>query len=143
MSCLSEKRPCRSLLLSAIAVVWGVAGCGEKIKGMPPLAPVRGTITLDGKPLAKTGVIFSSEKGHSSIGLTDELGRYELRFIRGIRGAVIGKHAVRLDGSAGLDQLPGPDFKNPVPAKFSKSSTLTADVAPGANKIDFELSTKD
>jgi hypothetical protein len=133
----------RPLVLAAIVACCAVAGCGEKIKGLPQLATVRGTITLDGKPLAKTGVIFSSEKGHSSIGVTDDLGRYELRFIRGYSGAEVGKHTVRLDGLSGLDHPPGPGFKNPMPAKFNSASKLTADVAPGDNTINFDLSTKD
>ena len=133
----------RPLVLAAIVAGCVVAGCGKKIKGMPQLAPVRGTITLDGKPLVKTGVFFSSETGHSSIGVTDDRGRYELRFTRGYSGAEVGKHTVRLDGLSGLDHPPGPGFKNPVPAKFGAASTLTADVTPGANTINFDLSTKD
>jgi len=133
----------RSLLLGPLVVGWAATGCGQKTTGLPQLAPVRGTITLDGRPLVKTAVVFSSDKGHSSLGVTDDLGRYELRFVRGLVGAEVGKHTVRLDGLGGLDHPPGPGFKNPVPARFSTQSTLTAEVVPGVNTIDFDLSTTD
>ena len=141
------QKPVSVMRAAVLVALWGAVlaagGCGSRIRGMPDLAAVSGRIMLDGQPLAKVAVIFSSEKGHSSLGITDEQGRYSLKFIGKHRGAEIGRHMVALDGLGALDHPPGPTFKNPVPTKFSTSSTLTADVAPGNNTINFDLSTKD
>lgn len=130
-----------AVLVALWAAVLAAGGCNSRIRGMPDLAAVSGRIMLDGRPLAKVAVIFSSEKGHSSMGITDEQGRYSLKFIGKHRGAEIGKHLVALDGLGGLDHPPGPNFKNPVPAEFGVKSTLTADVRPGNNTINFDLTT--
>jgi len=130
-----------AVLVALWAAVLAAGGCSSRVRGMPDLAAVSGRIVLDGRPLAKVAVIFSSEKGHSSLGITDEQGHYSLKFIGNHRGAEIGRHLVALDGLGGLDHPPGPNFKNPVPAEFGVKSTLTADVKPGTNTINFDLTT--
>ena len=63
------------------------------------LAPVEGTITKNGRPLANIEVTFLADpdagtEGPRTTGRTDETGHYRLRTTNGDEGAVIGKHRV-------------------------------------------------
>lgn len=63
------------------------------------LAPVEGTVTKNGRPLANLQVVFLAEPGAGPVGprasgITDEAGRYRLRTDNGDDGTVIGKHRV-------------------------------------------------
>ncbi len=78
------------LLVVGFAVTF--VGCGGD--GGPPLAPVKGKVTLYGKPYTKGIVTFSPEGGGpSATSRTDENGDYEL-WSAGKKGAAIGKHKV-------------------------------------------------
>ena len=84
------------LLLTAI-------GCGESRKS----APVTGTVTLNGQPVADVIVRFQPsgsgtteqlEVGMSSFGTTDAAGKFTLRFSDNSEsGAMIGDHTVTID----------------------------------------------
>ena len=72
-----------------------VSGCG----GSGAFAPVSGTVTYDGKPVAKLRVTFSPEPvgenyavGPYSKGTTDDQGNFTLKTRYDDTGAVIGKH---------------------------------------------------
>ena len=80
------------------ALVAVAAGCGGE-----KLAPVSGVVTLDGAPLADASVTFQPvaqggiDAGSGSYAKTDAEGRYTLRTVTGDRrGAVVGKHVVRI-----------------------------------------------
>jgi hypothetical protein len=91
-----------------------IAGCGQAPEG-PPLAPVSGRVTLDGKPEPNAYVTFQpvtgsrkldEEPGPQSHAVTDEEGRFVLRTVFGDRpGAMIGTHKVNV--RVGID-LPPP-----------------------------------
>src|SRR5438045_3919382 len=95
----------RSLVLAAVAV-W-TAGCGQSYK----TAPVSGRVTLDGKPLANATVQFypvaapGTDPGPTSLGHTDEDGRYTLSFVdsAATKGALVGKHKVFITNSPKVD----------------------------------------
>jgi lysophospholipase L1-like esterase len=91
------------------------------------LAPVEGTITLDGKPVANATVTFAGENGRESQGVTDESGQFQLK-TGSASGAVPGKYQIAISA-------PG------VPEKFSRSETsgLDGDVAPEQNKLSLDL----
>jgi hypothetical protein len=141
-------------VVAAVALV-GAAGCG----GSYPLAPVSGRVTMDGQPLANAAVTFQpvpTEKGINpgpgSGGFTDADGRYTLKLVSdGSRGAVIGKHIVRItpvpkDGDATEDQQPiEPPMKakRPPPKSARKDTKLEFDVPPGGTSAaDFALTSK-
>lgn len=65
-------------LLSLLAT-----GCGSGYS----LGTVTGTVTLDGKPLPQATVTFSRGKGRTSVGTTDEQGRYKLLYTVNQQGA--------------------------------------------------------
>ena len=74
-----------SLALLSVAWLALVAGCGGQEY---PLAPVAGSVTLDGKPLANIHVTFlpqakgkSRNAGPASCGVTDAEGRFILKTI--------------------------------------------------------------
>lgn len=125
------------LLLLALIVA---TGCSAKPKDMPELGVVTGTVTLDGKPLDKVTVVFESESGRSSFGSTDATGRYELIYAGNAKGAVVGPNKVVINSQ--LDAPPGPDWKDPVPARYNAKSELKADVVAGKNTFDFPLESK-
>ena len=70
------------------------AGCGQS---GPEVAPVKGRVTLDGRPLEMVDVVFQPTNGDPpSTSRTDADGQYELLYKRGLMGARIGEHTVRI-----------------------------------------------
>src|SRR5947209_14368837 len=75
-------------------------GCG----GSKKFAPVSGVVKLNGKPLAGATVGFEPEENDNgpnqnpttSGGKTDDNGAYTLEATTGEKGAVVGKHKVRI-----------------------------------------------
>jgi hypothetical protein len=136
---ISRLRISFAILMTVLAVVYN-GGCSGTSKGLPSLAPVSGTVTMDGEPLQKVLVTFLAEKGIVTSGVTDAVGRYTLLY-RGIhRGAGMGRNTVQVttmpdDPDRGL-------AKEPIPAVYNNKSILTADVVAGANTFDFKLESK-
>jgi hypothetical protein len=86
-------------LLSSLWIVVLCAGCGEGL----PIAPVSGTITLDGNPLAGATIttqpiaVEGNVAGSGSFGTTDAEGRYELELVKpAVKGAIVGEHRVMI-----------------------------------------------
>lgn len=72
-----------------------VCGCERQ----PEFAPVEGTVTRGGRPIANIEVAFYADentRGPRSSALTDANGRYRLQTEGGVDGAVIGGHRVCL-----------------------------------------------
>jgi hypothetical protein len=99
----------------------------------PEVAPVKGRVTLDGRPLANAVVQFQPDEGkRPSGGGTDENGDYQVYYKRGMSGARVGQHTVRI-----LAQV---EPQAPViPDRYNKQSELRAEVKPGPNEINFDL----
>ncbi len=82
--------------LSALTFLAMMAGCGND-----GIAPVSGTVTHNGQPVANVFVVFNPKAtgdnhfpGPFSTGITDANGKYRLRTRKGSNGAVIGPHSV-------------------------------------------------
>lgn len=114
------------------------AGCSSG-EPLPKLGEVTGVVTLDGKPLPGAVVMFAPVSGRMSTGMTDAEGKYDLTYNVGTKGALIGKHAVRI-----TTQSEDPVQRSPekLPAKYNHASTLDAEVKEGKNDVPFELSSK-
>ena len=128
-------------LAAGVAIL--ACGCG-KPSHFPDLGGVSGTVTLDGRPFAKANVAFEPGQGRPSFGATDAQGQYTLQFAGGYKGAIVGRHTVRI-GTEGY--VLGPDgttefVAESVPAAYNTQSTLAADVQPGQNTFNFDLSSK-
>ena len=117
-------------------VLWLVlivsVGCSDGNR--PPLAPVEGRITLDGQPLAGATVVFQPTRGKSSSAQTGPDGRYELIYIRDIRGAIPGQHTVSITTAS--ESQP----KERLPARYHSKTELTAVVEPEGGEVNFDLS---
>lgn len=79
-------------LLASSAVCLAIAGCGAQMK----VAPVTGTVTLDGQPLEQVSVLFQPDNGRPSFGVTDKQGKYQLAYNRGQGGAEVGECTVKV-----------------------------------------------
>lgn len=145
----------RSSALSAALCGLVIAGCSGNPATYPPLADVRGVVTLDGEPIAAAIVTFKPEVGRTSSGETDAQGRYTLTYVGSTQGASLGTHQVsivkrvldphyvqpRSEKAAGLP--PMPEYINVIPQRFTGlKSELIADVVAGSNTIDFALTSE-
>ncbi len=135
-------------------------GCGSSKK----LAPVSGVVKLDGKPLAGAAIMFEPVENDNgpnmqpttSGGKTDDNGAYTLESSTGDKGAIVGKHKVRIsvakvqqpqDPEGGGDGRPkprsGPAMVEKLPARYNSKSDLTCDVPPdGKTDANFDLKSK-
>ncbi|MFH1922304.1 MAG: DUF6795 domain-containing protein [Planctomycetota bacterium] len=138
--------PCFALLLVSLLA----AGCGGS-DGQ--FAPVEGTVTLDGEPLAGARVEFDLDTGQpsygksdgsTSYGRTDAKGHYELKATHEKKGALVGKQVVRISTRDMTVDAEGKEVLVPerLPPKYHLNSELTADVSSGSNTIDFPLELK-
>jgi hypothetical protein len=120
-----------SAIFSVLLLVL-LSGCGG---GGPQVAPVTGTVTLDGKPLPNAEVVFAPvDGGRPSTARTVDGGQYELLFKRGQPGAIVGPHTVRIWISHEVVQNPPK-----IPARYDSQSELKREVKSGENVFDFNL----
>ena len=136
----------RARLLLGFALVLGL-GCGSG-----KFAPVSGTVTMNGKPLAGALVIFSPiakegsiDAGPGSSGKTNDKGEYTLTSDTGRTGALVGEHRVSVSlmnpgtGESDDRRRPG-QLVNQVPVRYNGKTELTYEVpAGGTDKADFAL----
>ena len=137
---------------SIVLVIAGLAaGCDQQPYG---LAPVSGTVTLDGKPVSGAQVSFQPQggagnenPGPGSTGTCDSSGRYELKTIRDEPGAVTGPHAVRIYGpksSGGShSDTDAPGRKELFPPRYNFQTELSFEVpSEGTTSANFECSSE-
>jgi hypothetical protein len=119
-------------LLWPLLLVGFAIGCGQS---GPDLAPVKGRVTLDGRPLDTVDVVFQPNNGDPpSTSRTDADGHYEMLYKRGLMGARIGEHTVRIEFTSNIVANP-PN----IPDRYNKQSELRREVKSGNNEFDFEL----
>lgn len=143
---------------AAGGVLAALVGCS----GGPALAPVSGVVTLDGKPYPKAVISFqpigtpeNPNPGRGSSAYTDEQGRFVLRTDNERKGAVVGKHRVRImtrgndvvgQDTAGVGSADGAPSKrevDPIPPEWNALSTVEFEVPPGGtDKANFDIVTK-
>jgi len=105
----------------------------------PPLGRVRGTVMLDGAALVNATVLFTpAGAGRTSQGTTDASGRYELSYLRDIRGANVDRHTVRITTAS--EENGGREL---LPPRYHSQSELEVRVAAGRNVCNFELRSDD
>jgi hypothetical protein len=147
----------RDVLSVALAVL--LAGCNSEPQG-PPLVPVEGTITFDGKPLGAADLMFvpqADTQGQGGVAQTDKEGKFALLSQdRKHKGAPVGSYRViinKLVKPDGSDFVPDPNagpmdtggFRELLPAAYSDmgQTQLEATVpAAGAKNLEFKLSSK-
>lgn len=102
----------------------------------PNVAPVRGRVTLNGKPLPKAEVKFESLSSRASHGMTDADGRYEMAYDQFTKGAFLGSHRIRIT----MHFMPMDSVRpKPLPERYNKKTELKVQVRPGDNVFNFDL----
>jgi hypothetical protein len=122
------------------------SGCGGDV---PETAPVRGTVTVDGKPISgfkNAAVAFTPSAGRAAKSvISSKDGSFELSTYKSGDGARLGQHSVAVSATVddrtaqSEERYAGVRFV--IPEKFSKGDTsgLTYEVKPGDNSIKIEL----
>ena len=159
------ERRTRAYVAVAYVGLLATLGCGS---GHSDMAPVTGTVTIDGNPVETGDIRFIPSNGRSAMGEIVD-GKYTLRTYRENDGALLGSHRVSItamktkrrkgllpeppadappeEHQAWRDQMESvgfDDFEWLVPERYSyhDRSGLTAEVKPGTNEIDFPLTSK-
>lgn len=125
-----------SVVLPVLAAVL-VAGCGGGLN------EVTGKVTLDGKTVPGLEVRFEPKDpnlGTTAIGYTQADGSYKLHYPGDQTGAPAGEYAVHISGGEAGGETDRPPVR--VASQYNSKSKLTATVKPGANVIDFEVTSK-
>ncbi|PQO25036.1 carboxypeptidase regulatory-like domain-containing protein [Blastopirellula marina] len=123
----------RWITLTACVAVLGIVGC---VGSDPNFATVEGNVTIDGQPAEGLEVTFEPESGRPAIGYTNAQGHYELQYTANQEGASLGKYRVRIDVPSGSET------KARIPTRYNAKTELVAEVTPGQNELNFELTSK-
>jgi len=153
MRCFAVRN--RALGLAFCAVIGGVglAGCGGDELKPPPLFPVSGTVTYQGKPVPGATVVFIPEGKVKAkdparlrpFGTADEQGNYSIAWSEEHEGAATGKYKVGISAVEAVNDEEGDSQTKPanaIPDKYGNPSTsgLTATVTEdGENVFNFDL----
>jgi hypothetical protein len=142
---------CRGLI--ALAVLAFIAGCNQSPY---ELAPVRGTVTIDGQPFTSGRVMFAPaaageqrKTGKPAFGLLAADGSFELTTYEEGDGAVVGEHwvtLIRLKPRGGLEVDGEPPAPAPAAAvDFAKVTypTRVKVTAQESNQIDVRFTKQD
>ncbi len=109
------------------------------------LAPVNGTVTIDGKPLADATVTFNpidaGADAPSSFGRTDEAGKFSLNLVSDdSSGALVGKHKVVV--AKNFESSSDVATPQERAAANLPPHDITFEVKSGSNDAVIELDTK-
>lgn len=121
--------------LAALLTLTACLGCGD---GLPRRVPISGTVLLDGEPLPLGSVSFTPEGMRPSSSKIDAEGRFDLQFMDGGKGAVLGLHRIRV---AAFDNSSGRRVSL-VPKRYTdfRTSGLTFEVSESNDTVVLELS---
>lgn len=142
------------LVQIAALICLAVCGCGRSAKSPKvQVLPVKGTVTLDGKPLSGANVVFmTADPPAAFVGMTQEDGTFQLQGAEGRAANCQGPCQVtisRLAKSDGSPLAPGemPALVGAVeqlPSKYSQfgETTLSANVGAEGGTFDFPLTSQ-
>jgi hypothetical protein len=76
--------------------------------------------------------------------MTDASGRYTLMYTAEKEGAAVGPHSVKVETGVqtGEEETSSVSKVAQLPAKYNKSTELTAEVTRGSSTFDFDLQSK-
>lgn len=119
--------------MGLVILTIAVGGCGQ---AGPRLTAVTGVVTLDGSPLPRAIFDFTpAEGGRGAYAVTDGKGCYMLQFLPGRPGATAGSHRVSISTADEAGRAES------VPARYNRTSELTAEIGRSSAMINFELET--
>ncbi len=127
----------------AVGLVTAVVGCGSN------QVSIKGRVTFDGQPVGPGSIVFVPEAAADGIKVAAPIaeGNYE---IQAERGAKPGTYRVEVSWSKKTGrQIPSADpgmmhdeTKEAIPPQFNTQTTLTRELKPGENVLDFDLKSK-
>jgi len=129
-------------LTGLLACLLVLAGCGGQ-----KVVPVKGTVTRDGKPVRNLFLNFVPDEGRPSWGMTDEEGRFTLKYDDKQDGAQVGMHTVRVQWrprNPKEDPTLNPAARKPaeldaILAKYGQETTTPLRIEISAAKSEIEL----
>ena len=147
-------RTFRVSVCAMLVLILGIAGCSRPRR--PTMAPVNGTVTLNGKPMTKGMVHFIPDNskgstGRMAVAYIQPDGRFEgAMSFKPKDGALVGFHKIVIDvrNIAPDPPQPGespsapPQPRNLAPVRYSNPDTsgITAEVKAGVtNTFEFKL----
>ncbi|QDU76085.1 hypothetical protein Pan97_31300 [Bremerella volcania] len=137
--------------LAAPLIIASAAGCSGNAAGLH-LVPAKGTITLDGTPLAGADVEFTPENvkvnedglgGSSGFANTDDSGHFEM-YTASYAGVQPGEYRVRIN-KISQPEITNPEARVPkgkemVPPQYNTQSDLIVEIDDDGNTdLNFEL----
>ena len=138
----------------ALLLCLALCGCGKRAAGPPTVdaLPIKGTVTLDGKPLAGADVVFMPvDPPGAFAGTTKEDGTYQLNGLAG-KATCKGNCKVIISRMLKPDGSPVPPGEPPamsfavesLPQRYSlaNSTELSANVPDGGGAFNFDLKSK-
>lgn len=130
-------RVCAAFLMAAAAALSALPGCGS---GLPPLVPVSGTVTVNGRPLEDGFLYFKTIETGFLERADIKDGKFEGKAHVGSRRVEVyatRPKRVTIDGK----EVDVPD--NFIAPAFNTESTLVAEVTPaGPNQFTFDVKKK-
>ena len=139
-------QPGRTFVVILLAGLLVGGGCSKRPKNFS--RSVTGKVTLGGEPLVGATIVFTPiAEGSSSMGRTDDQGRYDLIWAqqRGkpIKGAAIGEHTVKISTFQDAEPDANPPVQGQaekVPHKYRQDGGYPqVTVQKGSNVIDIPL----
>jgi hypothetical protein len=121
--------------LGLLAIGVMLAGC-QRQRTFAPTYAVRGSVTLDDKPLAEGAIAFISPESGDLQAVPIKDGHYEGQARAGARRVEIRAYRPRPGPKKPLEPPP----HNYIPSRYNSETTFSADVtAEGPNVFDFDL----
>lgn len=139
---------------AAMIVCLAICGCGKSAREPKALMlPVKGTVTLDGKPLAGANVVFMTGiPPMVFVGTTKDDGAYQLQCLAGREASLQGESKVTISRLLKPDGSPLAPGEAPadvgaveqLPPKYSQFdvTTLSKSVPAEGGTFDFALESK-
>lgn len=135
-----------SALCLAAFIQITLSGCAEQAE-TKPTAPVKGTVTYQGKPLETGEVVFFPDSGERiASGKIQPDGTFQLTTYEEGDGAIPGNHKVTIVAERDMEGISAEDPEasmepSLIPTKYNlqKTSGLTAVVKEGENEIQLDL----
>jgi hypothetical protein len=132
----------RVVIFGLLFCCWG-CGRGDGLER----AAVTGKVTLDGVPIANGNIAFrpSGNTKGPAVGGPIQDGQYAIAVAK---GPVVGTNCVEIHSwkkTGRKVQDPGMgmvDEKVDLPERYNTQSTLTAEIQPGTNTLDYALTSK-
>jgi hypothetical protein len=120
--------------LLTVAACFLLVGCAGS--GRPETAPVRGTVTYNGQPVAGASVAFLCPGApRLAVGTTDEAGNYQLTTFVPNDGAVMGTHVVTVNKYVD-DSGSSPPPAEAITDSQARSKAIEAAMQQAATEIE-------